>query len=560
MNAQVSESGQFDPISLEILWSRLIGIADDMWTTVLRTAVSTIIGAAQDFGCEILDARGDSVAHSNRSMPVFNIVMPTVTRAVIERFPVEGMQEGDVYVTNDPWLCAGHLDDIATVTPVFYNARVIAFSVTVAHTSSIGGSLTGRTVRDIYEEGLRIPIVKLFDAGHRNETAWAFIQANVRTAEMVLTDIEAQLTANDLGARRVRALLQEYGLPDLSAVATVIQAHSERAMRDAIRAVPDGVYGSEVFADGLDDPVRLRCRLTVTDDEISVDYAGSDPEATHGGINCTLTYTRAHTVYPLKCLLSPTVPANEGVLRPFDIQAPEGSILNCSIPASVGSRTRTGWHLHALLFAALEPVMPAQVQAGNGLMHSVHVYGQERDGRFYNAHFFAAGGRGASRGRDGVGRNCFPSSARNVPVEVFETRVPVLVRARNLRPDSAGLGAWRGAFGHRVEFSPLPGHGRPVSFFLDPDRLRFPPEGLVGGQNGPRTEINLNGRPLSTEAIGSGQLTLRAEHDRLELAVPGGAGYGRVADRDPNLIEADLASGLVSPKPVQPASIPRTAL
>ena len=239
MSAQLSETGQFDPISLEIIWSRLIGIADDMWTTVLRTAVSTIIGAAQDFGCEILDAQGNSVAHSNRSMPVFNIVMPTVTRAVIERFPVEAMREGDVYVTNDPWLCAGHLDDIATITPVFYDGRVVAFSVTVAHTSSIGGSLTNRTVRDVYEEGLRIPILKLYDAGRRNETAWAFIRENVRTAEMVLTDIEAQLTANDLGARRVVTLLQEYDLPDLRAVATTIQAHSEKAMRDALRAVPD---------------------------------------------------------------------------------------------------------------------------------------------------------------------------------------------------------------------------------------------------------------------------------------------------------------------------------
>ncbi len=552
MNPQVSESGQFDPISLEIMWSRLIGIADDMWTTVLRTAVSTIIGAAQDFGCEILDAQGNSVAHSNRSMPVFNIVMPTVTRAVIERFPVAMMQEGDVYVTNDPWFCAGHLDDIATITPVFYDGRVVAFSVTVAHTSSIGGSLTSRTVRDVYEEGLRIPILKLYDAGRRNETAWAFIRENVRTAEMVLTDIEAQLTANDLGARRVVALLQEYGLPDLTAVATTIQAHSEKAMRDAIRAVPDGTYESEVFADGLEAPVRLQCQITIEGDEIAVDYAGSDPEAPHGGINCTLTYTRAHTVYPLKCLLSPNVPANEGVFRPFAIQAPEGSILNCGIPASVGSRTRTGWHLHALLFAALEPVLPDRIQAGNGLMHSIHVYGQERDGRFYNAHFFMGGGRGASRGRDGIGRNCFPSSARNVPVEVFEARAPVLIRARNLRPDSAGLGAWRGAFGHQIEFSPLPGYERPVSFFLNPDRLRFPPMGLVEGQDGPRTEISLNGRPLSMEVIGTGQFTLRAEEDRLELAVPGGAGYGPVTERDPSLIEADLASGLVSP-----ASVPR---
>ena len=536
----------FDPIGLGIVWSRLIGITDDMWTTVLRTAVSTIIGAAQDFGCEILDAEGSSVAHSNRSMPVFNIVMPTVTRAVLERHPIATMRPGDVFVTNDPWLCAGHLDDIAAITPVFLGERVVGFAVTIAHTSSIGGSLTSRTVRDVYEEGLRIPILKLYEAGERNEAVHRFIQENVRTPDMVLTDIEAQITANDLAARRIVSLLQEYGLPSLTEIAREIQAHSERAMREAIRELPDGAYRGEVVADGLDHPIRLRCEITVAGDEMTIDYAGSDPEEPRGGINCTLTYTRAHTVYPLKCLLSPNVPANEGTFRPFTIKAPTGSILNCNVPASVGSRTRTGWHLHPLLFGALEPVVPERVQAGNGLMHSVHAYGQEEDGRFFNAHFFVAGGRGASKGRDGIGRNCFPSSARNVAVEVFESRVPVLVHDRNLRPGSAGAGTWRGALGHRIVFGPLPGYGKPLSFFLNPDRLRFPPKGLAGGHDGPRTEIRLNGERLGPEEIGSGQITLSTPEDRFEVSVPGGAGYGDPAARDRALIEEDRASGLVT--------------
>ncbi len=536
----------FDPIHLGIIWSRLIGITDDMWTTVLRTAVSTIIGAAQDFGCEILDAEGNSVAHSNRSMPVFNIVMPTVTRAVLERHPVETMRPGDVYITNDPWLCAGHLDDIAAITPVFLQDRVVAFAVTIAHTSSIGGSLTSRTVRDVYEEGLRIPILKLFDGGERNDAVQRFIHENVRTPDMVLTDIDAQITANELGSRRIVALLHEYGLPDLASIAVRIQAHSEGAMRGAIRDIPDGRYRSDVEADGLDHPIRLHCEITVSGDVMSIDYAGSDPEEPRGGINCTLTYTQAHTVYPLKCLLSPNVPANEGTFRPFTIKAPQGSILNCNVPASVGSRTRTGWHLHPLIFTALESVMPDRVQAGNGLMHSVHVYGQGDDGAYFNAHFFAAGGRGASEGRDGIGRNCFPSSARNVAVEVFESRVPALVHDRNLRPDSAGEGRWRGAFGHRIAFGPLPGYHRPLSFFLNPDRLRFPPKGLAGGHDGPRTEIRLNGELLGPEEIGTGQITLMSVDDRFELSVPGGAGYGDPAQRDEALLNADRDAGLVT--------------
>jgi len=315
-------------------------------------------------------------------------------------------------------------------------------------------------------------------------------------------------------------------------------------MREAIRAVPDGAYESEVVADGLDHPIRLRCRITIAGDEMTIDYAGSDREVPRGGINCTLTYTRAHTVYPLKCLLSPTVPANQGTFRPFTIEAPAGSVLNCNQPASVGSRTRTGWHLHPLIFGALEPVLPDRVQAGNGLMHSVHVYGQEEDGRFFNVHFFASGGRGASKGRDGIGRNCFPSSARNVSVEVFESRAPVLVHERNLRAGSAGDGTWRGAFGHGVVFGPLPGYTRPLSFFLNPDRLLFPSRGLAGGHDGPLTEIRLNGASLGADEIGSGQITLTTLRDRFEVTVPGGAGYGDPTERERTLIDADRQAGL----------------
>lgn len=320
-------------------------------------------------------------------------------------------------------------------------------------------------------------------------------------------------------------------------------------MREAIRALPNGTYTNEVWADGLDEPVRLRCQVTVHDDWLEIDYAGSDAQRPRGGINCTLTYTQAHTAYPLKCLLSPTVPANEGTFRPLVIKAPEGSILNATPPASVGSRTRTGWHLHALIFGALEQVLPDRVQAGNGLMNSVHVYGQEPDGAFYNAHFFMAGGRGASQGRDGIGRNCFPSSARNVPVEVFELRTPTLVHTRSLRPDSAGLGQWRGAFGHHLEFGILPGYEHPVSFFIDPDRMRFPPAGLNGGGDGPLSEVRVNGRVLSPEEIGAGQVLLTSPEDRLELHIPGGAGYGPPEQRDPELVAADVRAGLVTQSP-----------
>lgn len=543
----------FDPISLEIMWSRLISIADEMWTTVLQTAVSTIIGAAQDFGCEVMDAHGNSIAHSQRSMPVFNLVMPTVTRAVMERFPVDAMKPGDVFVTNDPWLCAGHLDDIAIVTPVFHKERVVSFLTTVAHATSIGGSLSPTSVRDLHEEGLLIPISKLYDAGVANDIVFAFIRSNVRTPEMVITDIEAQVTANEVGAARIRSFLEEYGFDDLSALASTVQERAEGAMREAIRAIPNGVYENEVIADGIGQPVRLQCRITIDDDTIHVDYTGSDLQRTAGGINCALIYTEAHTVYPLKCMLTPDVPNNEGTFRPIGIHAPEGSILNCTPPASVNSRTRTGWHIHSLLFGALAEALPDRVQAGNGLMHSLNCYSQDPAGTIYNAYFFTAGGRGASKGRDGIGRNCFPSSARNVAVEIFEQHVPALIRRRSLRPDSAGAGTWRGAFGHDIEISRRPGYDAPLQFFFSPDRLRIPPRGLADGHDGPVTRIQLNGTILTPEDLTNGHVVLDHDDDRLTEWLPGGAGYGDPALRDTASTERDVASGLITEEPAAPA-------
>lgn len=539
-------SKQFDPISLEIMWSRLIGIADDMWTTVLRTAVSTIIGAAQDFGCEVLDASGASVAHSNRSMPSFNVIMPGVVRATLAKFPASEMRPGDVYITNDPWICAGHLDDIATVTPVFRAERLVGFTATIAHSSSIGGSLSNRTARDVYEEGLRIPVSRLYAAGEPNAPVFDFIGSNVRTPQMVLTDIEAQLTANDLGAARMVAFLDEYGLADFTELAATIQAQSESAMRAALAAAPEGVYASEVWADGLDEPVQLRCQVTVNGDEIAVDFAGSSPQQPRGGINCTLSYTRAHTVYPLKCLFSPAVPANEGTYRPITVHAPPGSILNCEQPASVRSRPRTGWHIHTAIFRALQEILPDRVQAGNGLMQVFNVYGPAGNGEFYNAHFLLAGGRGASQGHDGIGRNGFPSSARNVAVEELELRAPVLVHQRALRPDSAGDGRWRGAAGHHFEIGVHPGHRGPVTLYVDPDRMRFPANGLHGGEDAPLTEIRRNGKALTLADIASGQLVLNSVADRVELLLPGGGGYGPPTEREPAMIEQDIRQGLRS--------------
>ena len=546
---QPSASEHFDPVSLEIMWSRLIGVADEMWTTVLRTAVSTIIGAAQDFGCELLDERGNSLAHSYRSMPVFNLIMPELTRDMIRRFPVETMQPGDVFVTNDPWLCAGHLDDIAAITPIFRERRVVAFANTVAHTSSIGGALDGLRVRDLHEEGLFIPPLRLYRAGEPDATLFEMIRANVRQPDMVLTDIEAQVTANTVAAQRVLAFMDEYTLDSLGDLAATVQSRAEAAMRAAIVAIPDGRYSAEEPIEALGDPQLLRVTIDVLGDELFVDYAGSAPQTLAGGINCTLTYTRAHTVYPLKCLLTPGVPNNEGCFRPIHIAAPERSVLNALPPASVNSRTKTGWHMHTLLFRALGAALPERVQAGNGLMYVLRAYARDADGAPRNAHLICGGGRGAGHGHDGVTRNCFPSSAGNVPIEIFESRVPLVVDEDALEPGSGGAGRWRGAPGQRVTVRKHPAHELPVSIYVHPDRLRFPAPGLFGGGSSRVNRLTLNGVDLTPEGVlASGEIVLRGSSDRFTSSVAGGGGYGNPDDRAAAARERDAAFGYVDPE------------
>lgn len=517
-----------DPVGLEIVWSRLIAVTDEMWSTVLRTAVSPVIGAAQDFACELLDAAGNGLAHSTRSMPVFNLVMPEITRALLRRFPAEAMQPGDVYIGNDPWLCAGHLDDIAVITPIFHAGRVVGFTNTVAHTSSIGGTLDGLRARDRYEEGLSIPLARLYERGEPNETLFAVIEMNVRQPEMVLTDIAAQVAANEVGARRVLGLMDEYGLADLTDLAEILQSRAETAMRRAIAAVPDGVYRNEAVVEAPAGDLTLRGSVTIASEAIRVDYTGSAPEQPGGGINCTFTYTRAHTVYPLKCLLTPNVPNNEGCFRPIQVAAPEGSILNCRRTASVNSRTKTGWHLHTLLFGALAPALPGRVQAGNGLMHPVRAMGTEADGQPFGVHFFSGGGRGAGGGRDGLGYNCFPSSASNVPIEVFESRAPILIEERVILDGTGGDGAQRGTDGHRVTMRRLPGSGADVRLYIHLDRLRHPAPGLFGGGAGNRTGVFLNGEDLTggTGHLRSGEVILATDDDVYRSIAAGGGGAG----------------------------------
>jgi 5-oxoprolinase (ATP-hydrolysing) len=539
---------EFDPATLEILWSRLVNITEECWVTIWRTAFSMIIGEAQDFGCELLDARGESLAHSPRSMPVFNLTLPRAVNALLERFPPGTLEPGDLLATNDPWICAGHLYDVALVAPVFRGCHLVGLVGSIAHCSDVGGSLDALSVREIYEEGVQIPPIKLHRAGVPNLEVYELIRANVRQADMVIGDLHAQIAASNVGVDRLLRLMDEYGLEELTELATVIQARAEGAMRDAIRAIPDGVYRHEVEFEALGSKLRLPVRIEAREDELFVDWSGAPPQVDRGGINCTYSYTAAHTAYALKCLLTPEIPSNAGDFRPMHVSAPEGSILNCTYPAPVNVRTMTGWYCAPAVFGALAPALPGRVQGFTGMPMGAGVYGREQDGRAFNDHLFQGGGQGAGEACDGKSALLFPTSAGNTSVEMFETRTPMLVECKELIPDSGGPGRHRGGLGQRMRVRKLYDDGQPAFVGLHPQGIEVETPGLFGGRAGRRAAIELEeGSHVRGHRELGGLAELRRPGQVLTIELAGGSGYGDPAERPAAEVERDLEEQLITP-------------
>lgn len=536
-----------DPVALEIMWSRLVTVTEEMWLTVIRTAFSLTVSESQDFACEILDPEGETLVHSPRAMPVFNLTLPRAVKALLEKFPAETLQPGDVLITNDPWLCAGHLFDIAIVSPVFANGKVVGLIGTVGHVSDIGGTKDSIRAREIYEEGLQIPPMKFMEAGRVNETLVQIIAQNIRNSEQVLGDIFGFVAANALGGERLLSFMSDYGMRDLRGLAQLIQGLSEKAMRDAIRALPDGEYRSEIRCRPLDEELGYPVKLTVAGDEIEIDFEGAPAQLPYGGLNSTLNYTAAHATYPLKCLLTPNVRGNAGCYRPFTVKAPEGSTLNPTYPASVAMRTRTGWYLAPNIFRALSGAAGGQVQAHTGLPVASNVFGETAGERF-TGHIFMGGGQGGSAGRDGKSSLLWPTSASNTAIEVFESRTPVLVVEKTYLPDTGGPGEFRGGLGQRVRMKKLFDDGKPLSVACYPEGVGMDVEGLFGGKPGRGAQ----GRVLDAEGhevhnVGTGELVRVTRTDLMvEVAVNGGSGYGDPAKRDPAMLARDIRLGLVT--------------
>jgi len=531
---------RIDPVTLQVQWSRLITIMDEVDASLVRTSFSTILGETRDFAVIMLDGRAHSVAQSQLSSPAFTCSLPFATRSMLSTFPIDSLAPGDVLLTNDPWLTHGHLPDFILARPLFASGRLAAFVAAAAHISDIGGRLDEFDSRDVYEEGLRIPPSKLVMDGRSNDQLFRLIEANVRVPRLVLGDVHALLGAFQTGAERFAEFVADYGVAAFQTLCAQILERSEVAMRNAIRAVPPGHYVGTALADGYRDPVKVHVTVDVGDGSIRVDYTGSSPESATSSVNCVLNVTVAHTIFPLKCSLTPDVPNNEGLFRPIEVFAPAGSIFNARFPAPVKARSKSSYHIHNAIYAALAPALPRRVQAGSGSFWSVRCMSRDADGAPVITHVLPNGGKGAAHGTDGLATIAFPGNGTITPAEIIENTAPLVVVRRALRPDSGGAGAARGGLGQEIAVrvrGPVP-----VQMSVRPDKVRFPAPGLLGGLPGASGKLLLDGRSLAP-----GPFELEPDHD-LVMKLPGGGGLGNPKRRKRRQVANDVREGYVTPK------------
>jgi N-methylhydantoinase B len=531
---------RFDAVELELLWRRLISLVDEAAAALVRTSFSTLVRESYDFSCIVTDAAGESLVQATESIPSFIGTLPATVKHFLRFFPPEQLSAGDVLITNDLWLGTGHLPDITVAKPIFRGGQLVAFSASTAHAPDIGGKIRSPEPREVFEEGLQIPPMKLLRAGQPDDTLVGLIRKNVRTPDETMGDLWAQVVALDLMEDRLLHLMAQADLADLRALAWEIQSRCETAMRAAIAELPDGTYHSSLQTDGLmDTPVNLRMALSVAGDTIAIDYSGSDPQVDRA-INCALCYTYAMSMYGVKVCISPDLPNNEGAWRPIFVTAPEGCIVNPVFPASGGSRMLIGHYLPMLVFGCLGQILPERVMAACGSpMWGMNQSGLRPNGRPYANMFFYNGGMGGNSRGDGLSCLSWPSNVSSTPIEISEHIAPLRFHYKRLRPDSGGAGRHRGGLGQEILLENRSDTPIAVSFLAE--RTRFPAFGIEGGEPGAPGVLRINGEHVDPKR----QYVLRYG-DQVQLSTPGGGGHGDPTKRSEANRIADLRAGYVA--------------
>jgi N-methylhydantoinase B len=543
---RVRRKRKFDPIRLEILWRRLVSIVDEADASVARTAFSSLLRDAHDYTCMFTDSRGQELVQGTFCTPGQAGAMALGVKKIIQSIPIKAYREGDVFIVNDPWLLAGHLNDVCVLSPIFFKDRPVAFTACVFHHSDIGGRVSSDN-REVYEEGLFIPPIKIYDAGVANEAVLDLIRWNVRTPKEVIGDIRSQVAANHVCAKKIIEMLNDEALDTLDDLADEIISRTEKSMRDAISKIPDGVYPYEGTIEGAGKrgDITIKLAVSVKKDDILVDFSGTSPQV-DWGVNVVYNFTYAYVFMAIKSAFDPEIPINEGAIRPIRMSAPEGSVVNCRFPAAVAARMQVGHFMTEMVFRAISEAAPERIitDSGGTPAQTNIFYGKRQDGSLFHTMIIRGGGLGASDRMDGHHCAIFPANGANTPVEIFESDTPLLVESRELLCDSGGAGRKRGGLGRRMTIRIPDDASAPlgqVTVAVQAGRFRYPPQGIFGGKHGCRAQFLKNGQPADPSG-----LTFCLPGDELSFFSAGGGGYGDPFERSVEAVLQDIEYGYVS--------------
>ncbi|HEY4174826.1 MAG TPA: hydantoinase B/oxoprolinase family protein [Rhodopila sp.] len=543
----MSDRRNISEIDVQIMWNRLLSVVEEQGQTLVRTAFSTSAREAGDISAGAFDLRGRMLAQAVTGTPGHINTMAASVGHFLKVFPVEDMKEGDVYITNDPWKGTGHLYDLVVVSPTFMDGRIVALFACTSHLVDMGGVGQTPEGRQIWHEGLFIPLLRLARAGVMNEDLLAMIRANVREPVQVIGDVYALIACNDIGSRRLVSMMREFRLDDLDMLGEEIITRSRRAMAEAIGKLPKGTWTNSMRVDGYEEPLDLVAAVTIGEDTIHVDFTGTSGMSTYA-INCPLCYTEAYTTFGINCVVAPTIPNNAGTLDAVKVTAPPGTIVSAVYPAAVYARSSIGHMMPDVVYGALEQAIPGRVPAeGTSNLWSLKMVAGhgltgvgDKAGTQFMVMSFHSGGAGARPRQDGLSATPFPSGVRNVPVEATEAITPLVIWKKELRQDSGGAGQYRGGLGQVMEVSSR--EDAAFGIFAGFERVKFPARGRNGGGAGQRGGLSLKSgvelKPKGLQVVPAG--------DRLVIEMPGGGGMGPAAERDSEAVRRDVRLGYLS--------------
>ncbi len=536
-------------VAYQVMWNRMISVVEEQAQALVRTAFSTSVREAGDLSAGVYNDAGEMLAQAVTGTPGHVNAMADAVGHFIRRIGRDNMFEGDVFLTNDPWEGTGHKHDITVVTPSFHNGQLIGFFACTAHVTDIGGRGFGADANDVHEEGLYLPIMKFADRGTADQTLLSLIRGNVREPDQLVGDIYALANSNEIGHNRLIDMVEEFGLSDLSGISDFILTNSREATLARIKTLTPGEAEGHLRIDGYDTPIDLHVKLTIEKDRILSDWDGTSG-LDKKGINVPLVYTKAYACYALKCAIAPEIPNNAASLAPFEITAPENSIVNAKFPAPVALRHVIGHMVPDTVYNALDKLLPNTVPAeGAGCLCNFQVSLRPRmdgdapeDGGRAEVLTFNSGGSGARPTLDGMNATAFPSGVMTMPVEATEQVGPVLIWRKELRPDSGGAGEFRGGLGQYMDVGAREGYEFDISLMLD--RVDHPALGRREGGAGGATRL---ARSDGAAIRGKGKQFI-PHGTVVQMGFPGGAGYGNPKRRDPERVKRDVALGYITPE------------